>query len=870
MFRISTRNEYDSSLLNTIKRIHTDFAQYENSSDKLHILREKLNQLWLRPQLVSNPVMRDYEGYRIIEYLEQFLADQTINEKFFILIISTLSKNEHFYQILLNDHTRFQPLFHTTSQTSVHLIRYIEVLYLHCSSNLVAKSGLEFYRFVLDTYCLQYLHKIPRDIEWLAVCSRFMCQFYENTQKYLSSTDLIFTNQKDAIDYSFYVIDTLIHHSMVSNDCKHDVILADTITKTISVVWEQNTSVDRSIQDTLDQNTLIQSRSIEYLFETLSTPTKSKFSSAILYLFPRIQLDTIDSIVRNMYTDGRLTGDRLVAIIKCLIDLIDAPIEFSQHISYETWIAGFCMTLITFNHHELLLKVIDETTSLLIDYLFLTRTADNACQILFWFVRYDKRLQTFRSVVDHLANLFEKLKTIPNEELKTKLIELCQMGIVLHPEYDISNESILKQIIHSVPQPDLNILLNHKNFHSRLHSLNMENDQKIKNRVGISNLGNTCYVNSVLQALYQCGLFRKYVLEQRFDERVVLRELQLIFAELNLSKRAYINAVNFVRIARPTWFTVHEQQDCAEFLGYLLDTMKNEEKALSSNEIHRLFTIQTCQRNRCQRCSIESYREESSNYLFLPIPSSDRSQDNYNYNQSATPISVMKNGLKFYTASNGNSLTSSTLPLCDTAMNSLNLQTVFDCYFQKEELENENQYRCEHCRSLQNAERSIVLQTTPEYLILSLNRFEYDKQTNIFRKVFTKMNYPKLLNVHVYPPGAIPLLTKYNLLLIIVHTGYTLHGGHYYVYARDIKSSISESEEQNDEWFLLNDDLVTSSSYEAMMENCAQYTSATPYVLFYKRIGQQQTEETPQIHVRESLIRQMREDDSNYEREIEK
>ena len=30
--------------------------------------------------------------------------------------------------------------------------------------------------------------------------------------------------------------------------------------------------------------------------------------------------------------------------------------------------------------------------------------------------------------------------------------------------------------------------------------------------------------------------------------------------------------------------------------------------------------------------------------------------------------------------------------------NSLNLQSVFDYYFQKEELKGENQYRCEHCR----------------------------------------------------------------------------------------------------------------------------------------------------------------------------
>jgi hypothetical protein len=165
-------------------------------------------------------------------------------------------------------------------------------------------------------------------------------------------------------------------------------------------------------------------------------------------------------------------------------------------------------------------------------------------------------------------------------------------------------------------------------------------------------------------------------------------------------------------------------------------------------------------------------------------------------------------------------------------------------------------------------------------LILSLNRFEYDKKTNIFRKVFTKINYPKVLNVRIYPTENSrnnPILTKYCLVLIIVHTGYTLHGGHYYVYAREIKLSSSKmnTDEQedyflNDEWFLLNDDLVTLSSYEAMIENCAQYTSATPYVLVYKRIDQQRIEgmeQTKPIHVHESLMEQINEDNIIYERE---
>ena len=102
---------------------------------------------------------------------------------------------------------------------------------------------------------------------------------------------------------------------------------------------------------------------------------------------------------------------------------------------------------------------------------------------------------------------------------------------------------------------------------------------------------------------------------------------------------------------------------------------------------------------------------------------------------------MMKNGLKFYAASNGNSTSddqvrsvatslvqsnpinqsshssvrsrspppppynSTTNTTVDQTVNSsnndtpsLNLQLVFDCYFEKEELKDDNQYRCEHCR----------------------------------------------------------------------------------------------------------------------------------------------------------------------------
>ena len=141
--------------------------------------------------------------------------------------------------------------------------------------------------------------------------------------------------------------------------------------------------------------------------------------------------------------------------------------------------------------------------------------------------------------------------------------------------------------------------------------------------------------------------------------------------------------------------------------GYLLDTIKDEEKKVSACEIERLFTIRTRQINRCHRCSVESNREESSNYLFLPIPTDGHRHETMDYNQSATPMTLMRSGLKFYAAANGNSVSDdqtqsrSPPPSYNSATNEtrgLDLQVVFDSYFQNEQLKDDNQYRCEHCR----------------------------------------------------------------------------------------------------------------------------------------------------------------------------
>jgi hypothetical protein len=107
--------------------------------------------------------------------------------------------------------------------------------------NLISTVGLEFYRFVVEKYLRQ---KQANDIDGLAVFSSLISQFYENSVK----IEPIFLDQKDAIDYSINVIDTLLHHRVnirITKDLNHDIKLINTITKAIGIVWEQYSTKEK-------------------------------------------------------------------------------------------------------------------------------------------------------------------------------------------------------------------------------------------------------------------------------------------------------------------------------------------------------------------------------------------------------------------------------------------------------------------------------------------------------------------------------------------------------------------------------------------------------------------------------------------------
>lgn len=99
-------------------------------------------------------------------------------------------------------------------------------------------------------------------------------------------------------------------------------------------------------------------------------------------------------------------------------------------------------------------------------------------------------------------------------------------------------------------------------------------------REGIKNLGNTCYINATLQALFHLPTLKNDLLQKSFKNSSHMGTIYRAFIDILTEKdeTKIVDPARFKQVIgeASAQFATHDQQDADEFLRFILDRMEME------------------------------------------------------------------------------------------------------------------------------------------------------------------------------------------------------------------------------------------------------------------------------------------------------
>ncbi|KAJ8266269.1 hypothetical protein GJAV_G00128500 [Gymnothorax javanicus] len=341
-----------------------------------------------------------------------------------------------------------------------------------------------------------------------------------------------------------------------------------------------------------------------------------------------------------------------------------------------------------------------------------------------------------------------------------------------------------------------------------------KNSKNAQGLVGLRNLGNTCFMNSILQCLSNTQELRDYCLHNSHQRDVnnnrTNTALMEEFAKLTqtLWRSTSSDAISpsdfktQIQKYAPR-FVGYNQQDAQEFLRFLLDGLHND--------INRV-----CVRPRVHMEDFDHLSDDERGKQMW---------DKYLQREDSKIVDLFVGQLK-------SSLTCSDCGYCSTvfdpfwdlslpiAKKSSGEVSVLDCIrlFTKEDvLDGDEKPTCYRCKSRRKCMKKFTIQKFPKILVLHLKRFSEARVRT--SKLTTFVNFPlRDLDLRQFASDS-NADAVYNLYAVSNHSGTTL-GGHYTAYCRNPTLG---------EWYSFNDSRVSPMS-------SSQVRSSDAYVLFYELV----------------------------------
>ncbi|CAG8979171.1 hypothetical protein HYALB_00000306 [Hymenoscyphus albidus] len=327
--------------------------------------------------------------------------------------------------------------------------------------------------------------------------------------------------------------------------------------------------------------------------------------------------------------------------------------------------------------------------------------------------------------------------------------------------------------------------------------------------VGLRNLSNTCYLNSLFTQLFMNVPFREFMLRAPvadLESQKLLNQTQILFANMQNSLTKAADPQNLaasILTYEESVIDVNIQMDVDEFYNLLFDRWEGQFLASEAKKHFRSFYGgQLVQQVKSKECSHISERLE----IFSAIQ-------------------------------------------CDIKGKS-SLQESLQAYVDGEVMEGDNKYKCSTCDRHVDAVKRACLKEIPDNLIFHLKRFDFNLRTMQRSKINDHFSFPNKIDMRPYKVEHLmesPEQTSedvFELVGVLVHAG-TAESGHYYSFIRERPST-----SDNDNWVEFNDDNVTpwdpanmenatfgGIDYRGQLDNgnMTYDKSYSAYMLFYQR-----------------------------------